>query len=95
VSPSNAKVGVTQADLDTTLKQMTGELYHTKSLSGYRFTSAATKNLQTGDPAVDSIRRSSELGMMGKTEALIVPPPPPPAQSQAAPTGGNGGPKHP
>ena len=95
VSPSNTKVGVTQADLDTTLKQMTGEIYHTKNLSGYRFTSAATANLKTGDPAVDSIRRSTELGMMGKSEALIVPPPPPPAQSQAAPTGGKGGPKHP
>jgi len=92
VSPSNAKVGVTQADLDATLQKMTGELYHTQNLKGFRFSSAATANLpKPGDPAVDSIRRSTELGMMGKSEALIVPPPaPPPAQSN-----GNGGPKHP
>ena len=97
VSPSNAKVGVTQADLDATLRQMTGELYHTQNLSGFRFSSAATANLPTtGDPAVGSIRRSTELGMMGKTEALVVPPPAPnPAQSQAAPASGSSGPKHP
>ena len=54
VSPSNAKVGVTQADLDATLKTMTGELYHTQNLSGFRFSSAATANLPTtGDPAVE------------------------------------------
>jgi hypothetical protein len=58
VSPSNAKVGVTQADLDATLKQMTGDLYHTQNVSGFRFSSAATTNLpKTGDPAVDSIHR--------------------------------------
>jgi hypothetical protein len=97
VSPSNAKVGVTQADLDATLKTMTGEVYHTQNLSGYRFSSAATANLpSTGDPAVDSIRHSTELGMMRRTEALIPPPPPPPpAQSQAVPTNGSGGPTHP
>jgi hypothetical protein len=96
VSPSNAKVAVTQADLDATLKTMTGELYHTQDLRGFRFSSAATANLPTtGDPAVDSIRHSTELGMMRRTEALIVPPPPPPAQSQAGPSSGSGGPTHP
>jgi hypothetical protein len=30
VSPSNAKVGVTQVDLDATLQKMTGKLYHTQ-----------------------------------------------------------------
>jgi hypothetical protein len=97
VSPSNAKAGVTQADLDATLKTMTGELYHTQDLRGFRFSSAATANLPaTGDPAVDSIRHSTEMGMMRRTEVLIPPPPPPPpAQSQAAPTNGSGGPKHP
>jgi hypothetical protein len=97
VSPSNAKVGVTQADLDATLQKMTGELYHTQNLSEFRFSSAATANLPTtGDPAVDSIRRSTELGMMRRTEALIVPPPaPPPAQSQAGPSSGSGGSTHP
>jgi hypothetical protein len=98
VSPSNAKTGVTQADLDATVKTMTGELYHTQNLSGFRFSSAATANLPTtGDPAVDSIRHSTELGMMRQTEVLIPPPPPPPppAQSQAGPANGSGGPTHP
>ncbi len=94
VSPSNAKVGVTQADLDATLKTMTGEVYHTQNLSGFKLSSAATANLPTtGDPAVDSIRHSTEMGMMRRTEVLI--PPPPPAQSQAGPTNGSGGPTHP
>ena len=89
-------MGVTQADLDATLKTMTGELYHTQNLSGFRFSSAATANLPTtGDPAVDSIRHSTEQGMMRRTEALIVPPPPPPAQSQAGPSSSSGGPAHP
>ena len=68
VKPSNAKSGVTQADLDATVKQMTGELYHTQDLRGFRFSSAATANLpSTGDPAVNSIRHSTELGMMRQT----------------------------
>jgi len=89
VSPSNAKAGVTQVDLDATLQKMTGEIYHTQNLSGFRFSSAATANLPTkGDPAVDSIRRSTELGMMRKTEVLIPPP-------QAGQVTGSGTPKHP
>lgn len=93
VNPSNAKAGVTQADLDATVRQMTGEVYHTQDLRGFRFSSAATANLPTtGDPAVDSIRHSTEMGMMRRTEALI---PPPPAQSQAGPANGSGGPTHP
>jgi len=96
VSPSNAKVGVTQADLDATLRQMTGELYHTQNLSGFKFSAAATANPPTtGDPAVDSIRHSTELRVMGQTEVLIAPPPPEPAQGQAEPASGSGGPKHP
>ena len=84
VSPSDAKVGVTQADLDATLQTMTAELYHVQPnprayLSGFRFSSAATANLPTtGNPPVNSIRRSTELGMMGRTEVLIPPPPPRP-----------------
>jgi len=98
VNPSNSKTGVTQADLDATVKQMTGELYHTQDLRGFRFSSAATANLpSTGDPAVNSIRHSTELGMMRQTEVLIPPPPPPPppAQSQAVPGKGSSGPTHP
>lgn len=97
VTPSNAQTGVTQADLDATVRQMTGEVYHTQDLRGFRISSAATANLPTtGDPAVDSIRHSTEMGMMRRTEVLIPPPPPPPpARSQAAPNGGSGGPTHP
>jgi hypothetical protein len=85
VSPSNAKVGVTQADLDATLKTMTGEVYKTQNLTGFRFSSAATANLPaTGNQAVDSIRHSSELSMMRQTEALI-PPPPKPATGSGVP----------
>jgi hypothetical protein len=95
VSPSDAKVGVTQADLDATVKQMTGEVYHTQDLRGFRFSSAATANLpSTGDPAVDSIRRSTELSVIRRTEVLI-PPPPPPAQGQPGPATGSGGPEQP
>ena len=92
VSPSNAKAGVTQADLDATLRTMTGQLYHTQNLSGFKFSAAATANLPTtGNPPVDSIRRSTELGMMGRSEDLIPPPPPPPVppQVQATPAGGS------
>ena len=83
VSPSDAKVGVTQADLDATLQTMTAEVYQRPrdDLSGFRFSSAATANLPTtGNPPVNSIRHSTELGMMRRTEVLIPPPPPPPAR---------------
>ena len=100
VSPSDAKVGVTQADLDTTLRTMTAEVYHVQpdpqgvtDLSGFKFAAAATANLPTtGNQPVDSIRRASELGMLGRTETLIVPPPPTPATDQA---GGSGVPPQP
>ena len=40
--------------------------------AGSRFSSAATANLpSTGDPAVDSIRRSTEMGVMRRSEVLI------------------------
>jgi hypothetical protein len=70
---------------------MTGEVYKTQNLTGFRFSSAATANLPaTGNQAVDSIRHSSELSMMRQTEALIPPPPPPPK-----PATGSGVPKRP
>ena len=79
VTASNPKAGVTQADLDATVKQMTGEVYNTTNTSGFRYSSAATAKLPaTGNQAVDSIRHSSELSMMRQTEVLIPPPPPPP-----------------
>ena len=40
-----------------------------------KFSAAATANLPTtGNPPVNSIRHSTELGMMGRSEVLIVPP---------------------
>lgn len=91
VKASDPKLGVTQADLDTTLKTMTGEVYKTTNLSGFRFTSAATAKLPTAkDPGVESIRHSNELDMMRQTEVLIPPPPPPPK-----PAANSGGAKHP
>jgi hypothetical protein len=60
---------VTQADLDANMRQMTGELYHTQDLRGFRFSSAARANVETtGDPAVDSIHHSTEMGMMRQTD---------------------------
>ena len=86
VTPSDAKVGVTQADLDATLQTMTADLYHVQRiLNGFTFSAAATANLPTtGNPPVDSIRRSTELGMMGRSEDLI-PPPPPAARARPGP----------
>jgi hypothetical protein len=95
---SVTKVGVTQADLDATVKQVTSEVYHGKDPSEFRFSYAATANLpSTGDPAVGSIRRSTELDVLRLSEVLIPPPPPPPlpAQSQAVPGKGSGGPTQP
>ncbi|HEY6354503.1 MAG TPA: hypothetical protein VIY30_08440, partial [Burkholderiaceae bacterium] len=86
VQPSDAKKGVTQADLDNTLKRMTAELYHVEpnfkgelDLSDFKFAAAAaaTANLSGANAGVDSIRRSTELNMMGRTEVLVVPPPQP------------------
>jgi hypothetical protein len=87
VKASDPKAGVTQADLDSTLKAMTAEVFHVEpnfkgetDLSDFRFATAATANLSGSNAAVDSIRRSSELNQMGRTEALIAPPPPKPAK---------------
>lgn len=80
VVPAKSDNGVvTQAHLDYTLMNMTAELYHVEvirdKLEGFNFSSAATANQKTPNPATDTIRRSSELNMMGKTEPLIPPPP--------------------
>jgi hypothetical protein len=92
VIPSDPKVGVTQADLEATRDAVTADLYHVQNVNGFKFSAAATANLTTGNPAVDSIRRSTENGMMGRNEDLIPPPPPPPpppAQVQVTPAGGS------
>jgi hypothetical protein len=90
VNASDPKKGVTQADLDTTLRTMTAGVYHVPpnstggfDLRDFKFSAAATANLKSANPAIDSIRRSSEMHMMGRSETLI--PPPPPPTGKAAP----------
>lgn len=85
VKASDPKAGVTQADLDSTLKDMTAEVFHVEpnfkgetDLSDFRFATAATATVSGSNAAVDSIRRSTELNRMGRTEVLIAPPPAPP-----------------
>jgi len=77
VTASDPKKGVTQADLDTTLRTMTAGVYGVKPSKGgfdlhdFKFTAAATANLKSGSVATDSIRRSSEMNMLGRSEPLI------------------------
>lgn len=87
VKPSMGATSVTQADLDNTLREMTAELYHVDpnfkgelDLSDFKFAAAATANLKGTNPQpTDSIRRSTELNMMGRTEPLIPTAPQQPA----------------
>jgi hypothetical protein len=82
VMPAKADNGVvTQEHLDYTLRNMTAEVYGVQpnykgEFDGIKIGAAATAKLKGADPAIDSIRRSTEMTMMGKTEALIPPPPP-------------------
>jgi hypothetical protein len=87
VKGSDPKAGVTQADLDRTLKVLTAEVFHVEpnfkgetDLSDFKFATAATANVGGSNAAVDSIRRSTELNQMGRTEVLITPPPAPPTK---------------
>ena len=85
VVPAKSDNGVvTQEHLDYTLTNMTADLYHVETsrgeLEGFNFSSAATANQKAPNPATDTIRRSTELNMMGKTEALIPPPPQAPSK---------------
>lgn len=82
VKASDPKAGVTQADLDRSLEEMTAEVFHVEpnfrgklDLSDFRFATAATANISGSNAAVESIRRSTELNQMGRTEVLIAPPP--------------------
>lgn len=78
VAPADPKKGVTQADLDVTLRSMTAGVYGVKpdsrgvfDLHDFKFTAAATANLKSGSVPTDSIRRSSEMNMLGRSETLI------------------------
>jgi hypothetical protein len=81
VKPGDAKLGVTQADLDSALKEFTAQVYHIEpnykgelDLSDYTFSAAATANLQSGNAAIDSIRRCTEMLVLGKSDTLIPTP---------------------
>jgi hypothetical protein len=78
VRPSDAKKGVTQADLDATLREFTGEVYHIEpnfkgeiDVSDFSFGAAATANLSGATAGVDSIRRSTELSVLGRSDTLL------------------------
>jgi len=80
VKPSDQKAGVTQADLDRKLKDLTAEVFHVEpnfkgetDLSDFKFATAATANLSGNNAAVESIRRSTELNQMGRTEVVMPP----------------------
>jgi hypothetical protein len=81
VMPAVADKGVvTQEHLEYTLRNMTAEVYGVQpnykgEFDGIKIGAAATANLKGADAAIDSIRRSTEMTMMDKTEALIPPPP--------------------
>ncbi len=79
VMPAKADNGkVTQEHLDYTLRNMTAEIYGVQpnyrgEFDGIKIGSAATANLKGANAAVDSIRRSTEMTRMDRTEALIAP----------------------
>jgi hypothetical protein len=80
VMPAKADNGVvTQEHLDYTLRNMTAEIYGVQpnykgEFDGIKIGAAATANIHGANAAIDSIRRSTEMTMMGRTEALIPPP---------------------
>ncbi|WP_280154699.1 hypothetical protein [Piscinibacter sp. XHJ-5] len=83
VPGSGPKGAVTQADVDAVLRDMTADVYHIQpDIHGVRdtshliFSAAATRNLSGPDAAVASLRRATELGLMGMSDALIPPPAP-------------------
>jgi hypothetical protein len=87
VRASDAKKGVTQTDLDDTMREMTAELYHIEpnykgelDLSDFNIAASATANRSGPNAAIDTIRRSTELNVLGRNEMLI--PPPPPAKTK-------------
>lgn len=82
VKASDPSKGVTQADLDGAMRNMTAELYHIEpnfkgeiDLSDFKFAAAATGG--GSNAAVDSIRRSAEMNIMGRSDTLIPPHQPP------------------
>ena len=81
VKPSDPKLGVTQADLDATLHVLTADVYHiepnfrgVRDTSDFNFAAAATTNQTGANAATDTIRRSTEVGVLGRIDTLIPPP---------------------
>jgi hypothetical protein len=77
VRPSYGRDHVTQADIDATVREFTGEVYHIEpnykgeiDVSAFTFSAAATAKLSGPNAAIDSIRRSTELGVLGRNEIL-------------------------
>lgn len=78
VRPADAAKGVTQADLEVTIKEMTAATYGIEpnykgelDLSDFTFSAAATAKLSGPTAAVDSIRRCTELLVLGRSDTLI------------------------
>ena len=75
--PNYGRKDVTQADIDATVREFTGEVYHIQpnykgeiDVSAFDFNAASTAKLSGPNAAVDSIRRSTELGVLRRTETL-------------------------
>jgi hypothetical protein len=74
VPGSGPKGAVTQADVDATARAMAGEIFGVPPDSKTMlFAAAATRNLTGPDAATDSLRRSTELSRLGRSDVLIEP----------------------
>ena len=78
VRPNYGRKDVTQADIDATVREFTGEVYHIEpnykgeiDVSAFDFNAASTAKLSGPNAAVDSIRRATELGVLHRTETLM------------------------
>ncbi len=74
VQGTGPKGAVTQADLDSKIRDLTTEVWHGRDASRFTFHSAATQNQSGAHAATDSIRRASEMSMMKRSDSLIPPP---------------------
>ena len=70
VQGTGPKGTVTQADLDSKMRDLTTEVYHGRDTSRYTFHSAATQNQSGAHADTDSIRRAAELSMMKRQRQL-------------------------
>jgi len=82
VQGSGLKGAITQEDLDSTLRDMTADVYKilpnragVRDTSNFHFSSAATVNQLGPNAPTDTIRRATEMGMMRRSDTLIPPQP--------------------